>query len=305
LKKVFYRYALLVLLLIGCSDNHNSKIDNENQKIFIIGDSTVHSQTTEYLLKHKGMNCGVDNPTNRLEGWGDELFNYMKHPQNVINQARQGSNSLSFRTEKSPIRFGAGHDWDGTVEKIKNNKNGGFLLIQFGSRNENEHTPKFDKDKSIIDYNHDGHGDKRDNKARIALRKSRFKENIKFYINRARELHLTPILITVAEARLKEKDKDGHLYPNKHRNTRGQFPNYMKEVAKEESVQLLDLHNKTLQEFTKYSDKELRKKFGDCTLKNGYIDRTHYEPQGAKRVAKLVKDLACEMSNPSLCNLFK
>jgi len=105
-------------------------------------------------------------------------------------------------------------------------------------------------------------------------------------------------LITVAEARV--KDEDGN-----HRNTRGAFPSYMIELAKEEKVELLDLHSKTLKEFSKYSDKELLKNFGDCTFSNGYIDRTHYEPQGAKRVAGYVKELACEMNNPLLCNLFK
>ena len=315
LKNYFYSsIVILTLLLLGCnnSNNNNDNSNNiekkdidKNQKIFIIGDSTVHSQTTEVLIKYKKMNCGKDNPNNILRGWGDSLFKYMKYPQNVINKARQGSNSLTFSTEKSPERFGVGHDWNGTVEEMKKSKNGGFLLIQFGSHNENAHTPKFDKNKNIIDYNHDGKGDKRDNKARIALRKSHFKENIKFYIDRARELNFTPILITVAEARLKVKHKDGTLDPTKHRNTRGEFPNYMKEVAKEQNVQLLDLHARTLEEFSKFSDKELRKKFGDCTLKNGYIDRTHYEPQGADRVAKLVKELACKLDNPSLCNQFK
>jgi len=300
LKSNLYGSVIAILLLTGCTDTGKSSNEKaiDKQKIFIIGDSTVHSRTTEYLLKQKGMSCGKDNPNNLLSGWGDGLSSYMKYPQNLSNQARQGSNSLSFKTEISPERYGIGHDWQGTVSKMRQNINSGFLLIQFGSKNENGHTPKFDKDNNIIDYNHDGHGDKKDNQARITLRKSRFKENIRFYINQARELSITPILITVAEARV--KDEDGN-----HRNTRGAFPSYMIELAKEEKVELLDLHSKTLKEFSKYSDKELLKNFGDCTFSNGYIDRTHYEPQGAKRVAGYVKELACEMNNPLLCNLFK
>ena len=317
LKKYFYGSILIsTLLFVGCNETGKSKTDeqkkidektkiDDNQKIFIIGDSTVHSQTTEVLLKYKKMDCGIDNPNNILRGWGDELYKYAKHPENIINQARQGANSLTFRTEKSPRRFGLGRDWNGTISKMEQNKHGGFLLIQFGSHNENGHTPKFDKNKKIIDYNHDGKGDKKDNKARIALRESRFKENIKFYIDKAKELNITPILITPAEARHKKKNKDGTLDLSIHRNTRGEFPNYVKEVAKEEGVQLLDLHARTLQEFTKFSDAQLRRNFGDCTLKNGYIDRTHYEPKGANRVAKLVKELACKLDDPSLCNQFK
>ncbi|RUM76058.1 MAG: hypothetical protein DSZ11_01080 [Sulfurovum sp.] len=310
LKKYFYSpIVILTLLFSGCNETEQSskKQNNrdENQKIFIIGDSTVHSHSTINLLKYKKMNCGLDNPNNELQGWGDALFKYMKHPENVINKARQGSNSLSFRTVRSPERLGLGRDWEGTIKQMRQNKNGGFLLIQFGSKNENGHTPKFDKKKNIIDYNHDGKGNKKDNKARINLRKTHFKENIQFYIDKAKELNITPVLITVPEARLKEKDKNGKLHPTKHRNTRGEFPNYMKEIAKEQNLQLLDLHSRTLQEFTKYSDEELRRKFGDCTLKNGYIDRTHYEPQGADRVAKMVKELACELKDSSLCSQFK
>ena len=317
LNKYFYGSILIsTLLFVGCNETEKSKVDepttmdkkiqiDDNQKIFIIGDSTVHSQTTEVLIKYKKMNCGLDNPNNILRGWGDELYRYAKHPENIINQARQGANSLAFRTEKSPKRLGLGRDWEGTLNKMKENKKGGFLLIQFGSYNENSHTPKFDKDKKIIDYNHDGKGDKKDNKARIALRKTHFKENIKFYVDKAKELNITPILVTPPEARLKEKNKDGTLDLSRHRNTRGEFPNYMKEIAKEENIQLLDLHARTLQEFTKFSDAQLRKNFGDCTLKNGYIDRIHYEPQGAIRVAKMVKELACQMNDPSLCNQFK
>ena len=317
LKKYFYGSILIsTLLFIGCNETEKSEVGqqneidkktkiDDNQKIFIIGDSTAHSQTTEVLIKYKKINCGKDNPNNILRGWGDELYRYAKHPENIINQARQGANSSTFKTEKSPKRLGLGRDWDGTLIKMKQNKKGGFLLIQFGSYSENSHTPKFDKNKKIIDYNHDGKGNKKDNKARIALRKTHFKENIKFYVHKAKELNITPILITLPEARIKQKNKDGTLDLSRHRNTRGEFPNYMKEIAKEENIQVLDLHARTLQEFTKFSDAELRKNFGDCTLKNGYIDRTHYEPQGAIRVAKWVKELACQMDNPSLCNQFK
>lgn len=307
LEKYFYSSIItLTLILTSCTDTQEKKtVSNDNQKIFIIGDSTAHSQTTINLLKYKKMNCGEDNPDNELQGWGDALSNYMKQPKNLVNQARQGANSLSFKTEKSPERFGVGRDWEGTISKMQKNRQGGFLLIQFGSRNENMHTPKFDKDKNIIDYNHDGVGNKKDNKARISLRKSNFKKHIRYYIDEARKLNLTPVLITTPEARLKQIDENKKLHPTKHRNTRGKFPQYMRELAKEEKLELLDLHTRTLQEFSKYSDKELRQKFGDCTLKNGYIDRTHYEPHGANRVAKLVKELACEMSDPSLCQQFK
>jgi hypothetical protein len=73
----------------------------------------------------------------------------------------------------------------------------------------------------------------------------------------------------------------------------------------EHGVEILDLHQKTNSEFSKYSDARLLEEFGDCSYNNGYVDRVHYEPHGAKKVAGWVKELACtELTNKSLCAQF-
>jgi len=310
-------YALLAwsLILSGCGEDTITYVDrviesnssctidrdlsfNEEKKIFIIGDSTVHNNKIPYLLETRKMNCGADNPANELAGWGDFLYSYAKYPENVVNTARQGSNSLSFRydTYYDPS-FGKDRTWKATYSKMKKNKNNAFLLIQFGSPNEDLHTPIYDTNGLLIDYNHDGLRNQDDEPARLKLRQERFKEAVSFYIEEARKLNITPVLISVLEARLKLED-------GAHLNSRGSYPMYMRELSNEKKVLFLDLHSKSLSEFSLYTDSELRRDFGDCVLDNSYIDRVHLEPQGADRVAKYIQELACELEDTELCNLF-
>ena len=75
---------------------------------------------------------------------------------------------------------------------------------------------------------------------------------------------------------------------------------------------MLDLNDKSNQEFAKLTDTELLRDFGDCAKNQGRgtIDRTHYEPQGAKTVAGWVKELACiendtNQDRKALCAQFK
>ena len=295
---------LLAFSVVSCNDK-NKDIDSlgPDRKIFIIGDSTVHRHTTEKLLYEEGMDCGDDNPHNLNEGWGDELPKYTRRPQNVINQARQGSSSASFiyETDSDDINkndaLGVIRDWNST-DKLMQENPGGFLLIQFGSDNENNHTPKIDGDGNIIDYNGDGVGNEEDEPARVLLRRTRFENAIRYYVSRARAFHTTPILISVIARRI--KNYDGTL-----RDTRGEFPNYMRNLAQELHTPFLDLHTKSFKKFTNYLESTLLKDFGDCRYADGTIDLVHLEPQGAYRVAKWITELACKLEDKSLCALFK
>ena len=305
------RFLIPLLLFLGCGQEKTVYVDrevnckkvlpnpeSEKKHIFIIGDSTVHNQSTPYLLEYRHMDCGADNPKNILAGWGDFLDTFMKYPKHLDNRARQGSNTLSFRDGSTyPSSYGKGRTWQTIYTAMQQYENNAFLLIQFGSPNEDLHTPRYDNSGERIDYNHDGLHDTDDEPARLILRKKRFRTGINYYIDEAIKLRITPVLITVVEGRRK-------LTSGEHLNSRGPYPMYMREIAQERGVMLLDLHSKSLSEFSLFTDLELRKDFGDCTLDGNYIDRVHLEPQGAKRVSAYIATLACEAEDLGLCSLF-
>ena len=282
-----------------------------NQKVFIIGDSTVHRHVTDNLINGAGMTCGDDNPEGTQRGWGDDLNIYMAHPANTTNKARQGASSVDFQEPPDDAALGIDRNWQST-ETLLQEAGGGFLLIQFGSGNENHHTPRCDglcvdndDDGNIdnrIDYNNDGVGNADDEAPRLVLREARFTGALEFYITRARELNVVPILVTPPEGRL---DEPGELADGTHPDTRHPFPGYIHAIGAANGVEVLDLQSKSNEEFSKYSDAKLLEEFGDCSYNSGRVDRVHYEPQGSVKVAGWVKELACtELNDKSFCAQF-
>ncbi|HHO55425.1 MAG TPA: DUF5011 domain-containing protein [Trueperaceae bacterium] len=255
-----------------------TKAADSGLKVFIIGDSTVRARKVPWV----NMSCDA------YRGWGDDLEIYMTHPENQVNQARQGSTAETFRHEiqDDPARrdaYGRNQNWDYT-EKLIKQANGGILLIQFGSVNE-----KF--------YYNEKYADKTPAE-RIALTKRDFKNALAYYVDRGIALGLSPILVTTPVGRIKNAD-------GSQADGRGVYPGYTREVANEKNIPLIDLHKKTLHEFAKYSDQELQDAFGACTkISTGAIDKVHFEPRGSKIVAGWIKELSCELSNKLLCEQF-
>jgi len=251
--------------------------------IVIIGPSTVYIGHEINDVKH------LDNSDCRLEGWGERFDIYTKNPDMIYNYARPGSSSTSFpvsiediddndtltKEDKDSIKtlYGPNRDhyWAKVVDNMK--KLGkGILLIQYGA---NEDL------KTITEV--------------------KFKENIQNYIDKAKELHFIPILITEIERRA--RNKDGTVW-----HSRGYFPKWMKEIAADNNLQVLDLNKKSYDEYSKYNDAQWDKMFTDCIdkFKNSEThkrekQRTHYEAKGAKRVASWIRELACEQPNSKLC----
>lgn len=255
-----------------------TKSEDTGLKVFIIGDSTVRARKVPWV----NMSCDA------YRGWGDDLEIYLTKPENQVNQARQGSTAETFRHEiqNDPARrdaYGRNQNWDYT-ETLIAKADGGILLIQFGSVNE-----KF--------YYNEKYADKTPAE-RVILTKRDFKNALAYYIDRGIALGLSPILVTVPVGRTKNAD-------GSQIDGRGVYPGYTREVANEKNVPLLDLHQKTLHEFAKYSDQDLQDAFGACTkISTGSIDKIHFEPRGSKIVAGWIKELSCELSNKLLCEQF-
>jgi lysophospholipase L1-like esterase len=205
-------------------------------------------------------------------GWGSALVNaYMRIPQNGFNEARRGATAKSYQEMSEWIAKHKGRAyWQQTKALIlaQKDREGSYLLIQFGGN---------DKIQKVS--------------------KEQFQQNLRFYIDEARAMGVIPVLISPVETRLKLKG--GKAY-----HSRGAYPSYMQELAKQEHVLFLDLNNKSYNAFKLLSQEELDHKFGAISYPNGRIDRTHFAPKGAKIVAGWVRDLACQ-EDKELCKQFR
>ncbi len=270
----FWRKVLSVLILFsffGCggSSGSNSSVVEKKSKalpIVIIGPSTV------YIANEINEAVHEDKSDCRLEGWGQRLYEFASDENKIYNYARPGSSSASFfdssegESRVNQMLWGPDRDhyWAKTKEKMREFEKG-LLLIQYGAN---------EKVTDEVD----------------------FKNNIRRYIDEAKELNFTPVLITEIEKR--KRNADGTVV-----HDRGDYPKWMKEVATEKGLRVLDLNSKSFKEYSRYTDKEWDEKFAKCWSRWGSKSKqdTHFEPKGAKIVAGWIKELACEDKNSLLC----
>lgn len=265
----FLMIAIILPLLSSCGGGDGGGITDKNKdsNIYILGDSTVH-------------NAWVSNDGRKLAGWGEFLGSYMKHPENSINRARSASHSVSYRqppTGHNKELYGVDRHWKDTERRIKNrsNQEGGFLLIQFGSNEQ------FD----------------------ASITPKSFQDELKKYIIEARQLKLTPVLIS----------------PPNHRNHHPsrRYAKYIKPIADDNNVLFLDLNKKSIDVWNTYALKkapnpqetlpEADRIFAYESY-SGAINNAHFSPKGAKIVAGWIKELACQSNTSdgiSLCSQFK
>ncbi len=250
--------------------------------IVIIGPSTVQGNFGADRDHHKdGSLCPI------IVGWGEVFADLAKKPSLVYNYARAGASAESFKMApngqggKWDQLFGPKQDryWAKTKEKMKE-LGEGILLIQFGGNDQHFLQAK---------YPHD-----------LDSQKKEFIPSVKFYIDEARALNFTPILVTSPET--KRFDSNGNIV-----TWRDPYPEWMKELARDEGIALIDLNKKSRVEFAKYGTQEaLNEKFGECYA-GDYQDTTHYfSKEDALIVARWIRDLACGDDGSSLlCSQLK
>ena len=146
------------------------------------------------------------------------------------------------------------------IDKIWNKiKPGDYLFIQFGHN---------------------------DQKAGNSI-KSGYRKRLKEWILKAKELGATPVLVTSMNRRVFDKN-------NKIVNTLDDFPEAMREISKEEKVDLIDLNalSKTL--FEAMGPENSKKAFvhypanSYANQSTALADDTHFNPYGAYELAKCV-----------------
>ena len=322
--KIFSMILTSMLLISGCggsggSSNSQKPMTNDdvvndnkvvkNLPIVIIGPSTIYIAKEQAGALHYS-----DNSECLLYGWGELLPEFTKNSQNIYNYAQPGASAGTFkippeqREANEQVLFGPKRDhyWTPTKKKMQDLKEG-ILLIQFGG-NDYRHLyhgefPLHEDDnisKSIIDYNKDGVGNENDRATRDKLVEDAFKNNIKFYIDEAKNLNFTPVLVTTPSGRARDEGK------RKLKYSREPFPTFMKDLGTSEGVRVLDLNKKTIEVYESYTDEELREKFADCYNRwSKQRENTHYEKHGAKTVASWIKELACQKPDSTLCKQFR
>jgi lysophospholipase L1-like esterase len=224
--------------------------------LWLMGDSTM----TDYA------NYGEDYITERYPqmGWGQSLPKFLVPDSlknisifdvdsiKLVNKARGGRSSRSFFEE-------------GRWAEIYNQLHpGDYVIIQFG------------------------HNDASESKQERYVSLPGYKEFLMLYVNQTRQKGATPILITsVCRNYPWEDDKLG--------NSHGDYPQAMRDVAAEMDVYLIDLTEISANHFiqmgreyvtTNYFMNLSAGKF--VAYPEGLTDNTHFQPEGAEAVARLV-----------------
>ncbi len=172
-------------------------------------------------------------------GWGQFIEGYFREGTvRVYNFAKSGRSTKTFLKEGL---------WKKTLE-VKPD----ILLIQFG-HNDSHGPDKPESTDAATDY----------------------KEYLRRYVDEARAIGATPVLVTPMHRRT--FDKEGKLT-----DILGPYAAAMKEVAAEKNVPVIDLHASSGKLFMQHGDA------GSAAFANAPGDRTHFNEKGARAMAALV-----------------
>lgn len=226
-------------------------------RVYLIGDSTM----ADYTLYEE------DYQSKRypLTGWGQVFQPFLasdslpklKRLINgdsvlVVNKARGGRSTRTFFEEGR---------WATVYKALKKDD---LVLIQFG------------------------HNDASENKPERYVNIEGYKEYLRLYVNQSREKGAIPIILTPVARNYPWKN-------NKLLNVHGAYPQAAKEVARELKVSLIDLNKKSRDFFTykgqEYSSENYFMNLAEGIYEaypEGLDDNTHFQPEGAMEVARLV-----------------
>ena len=184
-------------------------------------------------------------------GWGEKIVEFFSDKVLFQNFAVNGRSTKSFMDE------GKLHKILETICK------GDYLFIQFGHNDEKE-APERHTDPYTT-----------------------YQSNLTEYIESARKLGATPILLTPIQRR--SFDESGII-----QETHGEYPAAMKETAEQLHVPLIDLCGSSKTFFEKLGPEQTKKVFlwvkpGESpNYPEGVQDNTHFCEHGATEIARLV-----------------
>ena len=248
------------------------KIHNNIVKILIILIALLalnFFQQTEVRIFLIGDSTMADKPLadNPERGWGQMFPMFFTDQVQIENYAKNGRSTKSFIDEGR---------WKTVYDKLQK---GDYVFIQFGHNDEK----KYDTTRYTEPH-------------------TSYRANLLKFVDESRQKGAIPILITPVARR--KFDKDNKLVP-----THGEYPEVVRELAKEQNVPLIDLEKKSDKLFSKLGPEGTKKIFlwvkpGEYkTLPDGKEDNTHFQPDGAIRIAKLVVDGIKELNLPLISYL--
>ena len=224
--------------------------------VYLAGDSTVADYTIDsnYMTKRYP-----------ITGWGqvfqpflskDNLYkvkNIIKGDSViVVDKAKGGRSTRTFFEEGR---------WAEIYKALKKND---VVLIQFG------------------------HNDAAQNKPERYVNITGYKEYLRLFVNQTREKGAIPILVTPVNRNYPWKD--GQLG-----NSHGEYYQAMKDVAKEMNAKLIDLTQMSIDLFMSKGQDYVTNNYFMNLPAGKYVaypeehkDNTHFQPEGAKEVARLV-----------------
>jgi lysophospholipase L1-like esterase len=133
-----------------------------------------------------------------------------------------------------------------------------------------------------------GHNDAAKDKPERYVNVEGYKEYLRLFVNQTREKSAIPILLTPVNRNYPWAD-------GKLSNVHGEYPDAVKQVAKELNVRLIDLTQLSIDFFTskgqEYVTSHYFMNFAAGLYEgypNGGKDNTHFQPEGALEVARLV-----------------
>lgn len=229
-------------------------------KVYLIGDSTVADYADNY-------DPGKDYMKTRypVTGWGQvfqpfmssdslyQLRNLIKADSvDVDDRARGGRSTRTFFQEGR---------WRSVYESLEKDD---IVIMQFG------------------------HNDAAENKPERYVDIEGYKEFLRLYIEQTLQKGAIPIVLTPVCRNYPWKD--GHLV-----NVHGEYPQAAKEVAAEYDVALIDLNQLSMDAFSKKGKEYVSANYfmnlpaGKYeAYPDGEDDNTHFQPEGATEVARLV-----------------
>jgi lysophospholipase L1-like esterase len=225
-------------------------------KVYLIGDSTVADYTLDADYKAKRY---------PVTGWGqvfqaflssDSLFKVKSLIKAdsvfVVDKARGGRSTRTFFEEGR---------WSEVFRALEP---GDLVLMQFG------------------------HNDAAKDKPERYVNIEGYKEYLRLFVNQAREKGAIPILLTPV-------NRNYPWVEGKLSNVHGDYPDAVKQVAKELNVKLIDLTQRSVDFFTakgqEYVTSHYFMNFAPGLYEgypNGGKDNTHFQPEGAVEIARLV-----------------